>query len=114
MSATLRVLARSEPAPARAEVRATPDALRLLERLRLEAGGVALLVAPEVTDEVLCLGRRDFVLGPNDVKIATVRGCPIYVDRRAPSFVSLMTMMLDVETDALGPRFLFRVSVGKP
>jgi len=108
MSATLRVLDRPETAPARVEVRATPGALELLERLRLEAGGVALLVAPEVTDEVLCLGRRDFVLGPNDVKIATVRGCPIYVDRRAPSLVSLTTMVLDVETDALGPRFVFR------
>jgi uncharacterized protein (DUF779 family) len=109
MSATLRVLDRPA-APAPLEVRATPRALQLLERLRLEAGGVALLVAPEVTDEVLCLGRRDFVLGPNDVKIATVRGCPIYVDRRASSFRSLRTMVLDAETDALGDRFLVRVS----
>lgn len=108
MTPTLATLTRPEVGRTRADVRITPPALRLLERLQAEAGDVALIVAPRLSGEVLCVGRRDVTLGPNDLLIATVRGCPIYIDRREPSPIDLVAMVLDVDRDVAGLKFVFR------
>lgn len=97
----------------RAQLPVTRAALRLLERLRIEAGDVALVVSPRLSDEVLCVGSRDVTFGPNDVLVARVSGCPIYVDRRAYSSAQLSTMVLDAQPDLLGPKFVLRPSVGQ-
>jgi uncharacterized protein (DUF779 family) len=112
MSPSQGTLARSGTGPGRAEVTVTPEALRLLERLRGEGGGVVLILAPDLSSDVLCLGRRDVVLGPHAVQIATVRGCPVYADRRMPELATAGTIVLDVERDLDGPRFAVRVVDG--
>lgn len=97
----------------RAQFRVTRTALRLLERMRTEAGDVVLVVAPRLSDEVLCIGRRDLTLGPNDVLVGRVGGCPVYVDRRAWTAAQLSTMVLDAQPDLLGPKFVLRPAVGQ-
>ena len=109
MSLTPVTLARSETGRARAEVKVTPAASRLLDRLRGEGGGVVLILGRDLGDDVLCLGRRDVVLGPNAVHMATVRGCPIYVDCRSPWLAAVPAILLDVERDVVGLRFVIRV-----
>jgi uncharacterized protein (DUF779 family) len=78
----------------------------LLERFRAEGGDVALFLSPG-RDEVLCLGRRDVTLGPNDLLIGDIGGAPVYVDRRADP-AALAALVLDVERDLLGLRFVLR------
>ena len=101
------------PAPTRTrgdrpELRIGSAALRVLDRLRAEAGDIVLLVSPDVRGEVLCFGRDDITVGPHDLLVATVRGCPVYVDRRAADLVDLTTAVLDVERDLRGVRFVLR------
>lgn len=110
MAPTLERLARAETGHSRPSLGVTPAALRLLDRFRAEAGDVALIVAPRLSDEVLCVGRRDITLGPNDRLIGTVRGCPVYVDRRERAWVDGPAMVLDVERDLAGLKFVFRPS----
>lgn len=106
MTSTLDLAPRSDAGPS--HLRVTATALRLVERLRVEAGDVALLVAPRLSGDVLCLGRRDVTLGPNDTLVDAVLGCPIYVDRRAYPVAALSTRVLDVQVDSFGPRFVLR------
>lgn len=108
MSRTLGTLARSDIGRSPSQVGITPPALRILDRLRAEAGDVVLIVAPGLSDEILCVGLRDVVLGPHDVLIATVHGCPIYVDRRTPELAGVPAMVLDVERDIAGWRFVLQ------
>lgn len=108
MTSTLDIAARTAAGPA--QLRVTAAAFGLLERLRAEAGEVAVVVAPRLSDDVLCVGLRDLVLGPNDALVATVRGCPVYVDRRHHAAAALPSMVLDVHADALGPTFVLRSS----
>ena len=109
MTTTLGTSVRQEAGPARPSIRITPAAIQLLEQLRTEGGDVALFLAPYVSDEVLCLGRRDVTLGPNDLLIGTVHGCPVYVDRRATRLTAIRALVLDAESSSPGARFVFRV-----
>lgn len=108
MTPILNAAPRADFATMRSELRITPRALRLLDQLRAEAGDIALLLAPRLSEEVLCIGRRDLVLGPHDALVATVRGCPIYADRRDVPLAAMRTSVLDVHTDLGGPRFVLR------
>ncbi len=101
-------LARFEPVtdgPVSTGLRATPAALRLIDRMRVD-GELMFFVDPNL--DVLCFGRGDLVLGPNDELLGTVRGCPVYVDRRRAGVLPLADATLDVERDLRGPHFVLR------
>lgn len=112
MTQTLDGAFRTDVRGQRPQLRLTPRALRLLDQMRAESGEVALLVAPRLSAEVLCVGRRDLTLGPHDVRVATIHGCPIYVDRRDVPLSALRSLVLDAQPDLGGPRFVLQSRIG--
>lgn len=65
--------------------------------------------------ELWCLGRDDLAPGPNDVLLAVVVDCPIFVHRRARRKGTRGNFVLDVVEDLGGPRFtLWPGACGRP
>ena len=77
------------------KVVATEAACAELRRLRAEHGPVILMQSGGCCDGSLpiCLPAGELLLGPNDLHLGDVAGCPFYVDRdqwerwRRPAFV---------------------------
>jgi hypothetical protein len=92
------------PLPAGADVRMTESAQRALVALFDEGGPVAFL-EDRHSGELLCFGLADLVPRNDDVLLAHVAGCPLYVDRsaRRPSVPN--GLLIDAAEDADGPVF---------
>lgn len=89
------------------EVRFTAAGDALLAALLREGGEVTILC--DRHGEVSCFGRGDVVPGPTYALVATVRGCPVYIDRRAPWFGGARNVVLAGVRDRARPRFRLEV-----
>ena len=63
-------------------VRATPEALDLILRLRQRHGDVAFFQSGRCGEEApaTCLTKGELLPDPDEVKLGEVGGCPFYVD----------------------------------
>jgi uncharacterized protein (DUF779 family) len=76
-------------------VTATDAALAAIERLKTRHGPLMFVQSGGCCDgsSPICLPQGELLLGPNDVLIGEIAGCPFYVDReqyerwRRPRFV---------------------------
>jgi hypothetical protein len=76
-------------------VRATDAALAAIERLRARHGPLVFVQSGGCCDgsSPICLCEGELLLGPEDLVVGEVAGCPFYVDRdqderwKRPSFV---------------------------
>ena len=64
-------------------VSATPRAIELIERLRASHGQVILFQSGGCCDgsSPVCLREGDLLIGPGDLRIGTVAGAAVYIDR---------------------------------
>ena len=76
-------------------VRGTDAALAAIERLKARHGSLVFVQSGGCCDgsSPVCLAEGEILLGPGDLQIGELAGCPFYVDReqyerwRRPSFV---------------------------
>ncbi len=76
-------------------VRATDAALAAIDRLRARHGPLVFVQSGGCCDgsAPVCLAEGEIMLGPNDLRVGELGGCPFYVDRELdarwnePSFV---------------------------
>jgi uncharacterized protein (DUF779 family) len=76
-------------------VQATGAARAVIERLKARHGPLVFVQSGGCCDgsSPVCLAEGEMLLGPSDLRIGEVAGCPFYVDRdldarwREPSFV---------------------------
>jgi uncharacterized protein len=106
-------------------VRATPEALELIEQLVEDHGPVAFLQLLRCSDEspVICLTRAELLPGDQDVKLGEVGGAPFYVDAEQYEHSGRPSIVVDVAPGAAGRfsleglgevHFVTRVQIAQP
>jgi uncharacterized protein len=86
------------------EVKATPAALDAIERLVRKHGLLDFFQSGGCCDgsAAMCLARGELALGPNDVKLGEIGGCPFYVDREQYRRWGNPQFVIDVAPGAAG------------
>jgi uncharacterized protein len=81
---------------------ATDAALAELRRLRAEHGPLMLFQSGGCCDGSLpiCLADGELVIGPNDVLLGEVDGCPVYIDAEQDRRWRRPTLVLDLAEGA--------------
>ena len=85
-------------------VRATPEALELIESLREKHGDLAFLQPAECGDgsAPMCLTKGELIPGPNDVKVGEIGASPFYVDEEQYERSGRPALLIDVAPGAAG------------
>jgi uncharacterized protein (DUF779 family) len=80
-------------------VKATPEALELIGRLREKHGDVAFLQAGGCGDgsTATCLSRAELLPSDDEVKLGEIGGAPFYADRERYEEWGEPTLLIDVE-----------------
>ncbi len=80
-------------------VRATPEALDLIGRLRERHGDVALFQTDGFGDgsTAMCLSRAELLPSPDDVKLGEIGGAPFYAARDQYEEWGEPTLLIDVD-----------------
>jgi len=79
-------------------VRATPEALRLIEELVEIHGPVAFLQSGGCSDETaaICLTRAELLPSDDDIKLGEIGGAPFYVDAEEYQHSGRPALVIDV------------------
>lgn len=87
------------PPPALPHVRATTAAEEALARVTHDHGPVLLVLSStgHGGSVPMCLPASDLVIGPSDVLLGTIAGCPVYIARRRLASWRHREVLLDVE-----------------
>ena len=85
-------------------VRATPEALELIEQLRETHGDLAFLQSAGCSDgtATMCLTKGELLPGPNDKKLGEIGGSPFYVDEDQYESWGRPTFVIDLAPGAAG------------
>ncbi len=80
-------------------VKATPEALELIARLREKHGDVAFFQSGECGEgsTATCLSRAELLPGDDDVKLGEIGGAAFYADREQYEDWGEPTLLIDVE-----------------
>jgi uncharacterized protein (DUF779 family) len=79
-------------------VTATDAALAAIERLRARHGPLVFVQSGGCCDgsSPICLAEGDILLGPDDLPVGEVGGCPFYMDRALDERWKQPTFLVDV------------------
>ncbi|HEY8263453.1 MAG TPA: DUF779 domain-containing protein [Methyloceanibacter sp.] len=79
-------------------VTATPDALRLIEKLRLSHGDLMFHQSGGCCDgsAPMCYPAGEFKIGGNDVKLGEIAGTPVYMDADQFNYWKHTQLTIDV------------------
>lgn len=85
-------------------VRATPEALELIEQLREAHGDLAFFQWAGCSDgtATMCGTKGELLPNPNDTKLGEIGGCPFYVDEEQYESWGRPTFVIDVAPGAAG------------
>ena len=81
-----------------ATVIATDAARELIARLKTRHGALIFLQSGGCCEgsSPMCLRERDLLLGPNDLLLGEIDGCPFYIDREQYERWQQPTFLIDV------------------
>ncbi|WP_286743997.1 DUF779 domain-containing protein [Aquabacterium sp. UBA2148] len=85
-------------------VTATPEALALIERLKAEHGELMFHQSGGCCDgsSPMCFELDEFMVGPSDVRLGEVGGCPFYMSAAQFEFWQRTHLTLDVTLGRAG------------
>ena len=85
-------------------VKATPEALELIERLRDKHGDLAFFQSAGCCDgsAAMCLTKGELLPSPNDTKLGEIGGSPFYVDDEQYERWGRPAFVIDVSPGAAG------------
>jgi uncharacterized protein (DUF779 family) len=85
-------------------VKATPEALELIERLREKHGDLAFFQSEDCCEgsAAMCLTKGELLPSPNDTKLGEIGGSPFYVDEEQYERWGRPTFVIDVAPGAAG------------
>jgi uncharacterized protein (DUF779 family) len=89
----------ADPSP---RVVATESAIAEIGRLRAEHGPLMFFQSGGCCDgsSPMCFPKGELLLGPNDLRLGEVDGCPFYVDAEQYERWNRPTLVLDVDAGA--------------
>jgi uncharacterized protein len=85
-------------------VRATPEALDMIERLREKHGDIAFFQSGGCCDgsAAMCLTKGELLPGPNDTKLGEIGCSPFYIDDEQYERWGRPAFLIDVAPGAAG------------
>jgi uncharacterized protein len=85
-------------------VKATPEALELIEQLRRKHGDLAFLHAGDPSEgcAATCLTKGELLPGPNDMKLGEIGASPFYVDEMQYERWGRPALLIDIAPGAAG------------
>jgi uncharacterized protein (DUF779 family) len=85
-------------------LKATPEALELIEQLVVEHGPLAFLQSSQCSDEsvVICLTRAELLPSDGDMRLGEIGGAPFYVDAEQYQRSGRPTLVVDVASGGAG------------
>lgn len=86
-------------------VKATPEALDLIGRLRERHGDIAFFQSGGCGDgsKAMCLSRAELLPSDEDVKLGEIGGAPVYADREQYEGWGEPILLIDVASGAASP-----------